>query len=375
MRRRWLGGLGVVLLLCGAAEGGTKTTVEQLRGMLAELRQEHKADDQVANRLKDLELTEPLTESAMHSFADDEPGLLTLVQLRILALESALLAPPDAELPKVAAPDAAMQGAMMKRMVEYIAKRYSHVPRMTADKILTRYQNGPEEFHAGSGQKSQMAVSNPGVAPPNPYFRYMGKRTAVVPVQGGIELPGLKTNPNSFVSQQAQVVSDGSGPVLGVILLDAAKGKLSWQRWQMIDGRQVGVFAYAVPRSQSHYQMSYCCFPKMESIGIRTAGIEAWGVATSFEPFESTPGYHGELFVDPATGEVVRVILQTDMKPEELVVSEETRLDFGEASVGGAAYILPLREVTLRTVVPFGDSFQVAIKQRTLLNAEFANYR
>ena len=52
----------------------------------------------------------------------------------------------------------------------------------------------------------------------------------------------------------------------------------------------------------SHYEVRYCCFPVMEIHGMATAGIGSAGVVTSYEEFHSTPGYHGELFLDPATG-------------------------------------------------------------------------
>ena len=45
----------------------TKTTVEQLQSLLADLHQQNRSDETIANRLKDVSLTEQLTPSAIAS--------------------------------------------------------------------------------------------------------------------------------------------------------------------------------------------------------------------------------------------------------------------------------------------------------------------
>ncbi len=42
------------------------------------------------------------------------------------------------------------------------------------------------------------------------------------------------------------------GPILGVVLIDAAKSKLSWARWQQENGKSIAVFQFTVDRG---------CFP------------------------------------------------------------------------------------------------------------------
>jgi hypothetical protein len=376
MRRVWLSAVGVLVVACGMAYGGTGTmTVQDLRGILAEMQANHKDDQEVANRLKLVKLSEPLTPEVMNTFVAYQPGPLTIVQLQVLSLETALMAPPAEELPKAAAPDIATQGAMLKLMVTYITKQYAQVPRLTADKKMARYQNGSQVFHAGSGQKSQMSNANSDVLPPDPFFRFLGEKKFAVPVQGGFELPGKKVSADKFAELNLQPAPDGMVPNLGMVLGDAARGKLAWERWQTIEGKQVAVFAYAVPRGISHYDVQYCCFPVMEMHGMVSAGVSAAGVVTSYEEFRSTPGYHGELFVDPATGVVVRLILEADFKPSDPVLNEDTRIDYAPVSLGMAQYVAPAMQVRQTTLIPFGESLLAVLKQMTLEKAEYSNYR
>ncbi len=376
MRRLWLVVVAMIFASCGMAYGGgAKMTVKDLRGLLAQMQADHKSDELVANRLKEVKLSEPLTPEAMNSLVDYQPGPLTIVQLQVLGLETALLAPPAEELPKAAAPDAAAQGAMLKRLVEYITKQYAQVPRLSAEKKTARFQNGPDAFHPGTGQRSQMAISDPGVKPPDPYFRSVGQTRAEVVVQAGFELPGKKVTPHEFAKQNAQAAPTGMVPVLGMVLEDAAQGKMGWARWQMIDGKQTAVYAFSVPAKISHYDVSYCCFPVMEVFGGSTQGIGAWGVSNDYEEFHTKPGYHGELFLDPATGVVVRLIFETDFKTSHLVLQEDTRIDYAPVRVGAARYVLPSAEIRQTTFIPYGESFRVAAKQTILAKAEYSNYR
>ena len=106
-----------------------------------------------------------------------------------------------------------------------------------------------------------------------------------------------------------------------------------------------------------------------------SAGVSAAGVVTSYEEFHSTPGYHGELFLDPATGAVLRLILETDFNAGDPVVNEDTRIDFATVSVGALQYVVPVMEVRQTTLIPLGESLQAVLKQTTLAKAEYANYR
>ncbi len=365
-----------------------KVTVKQLDDFLAEQHSASKSDDAVATKLKEMELTEQLTTATMNSFTRYEPGPMTVTQIRVLAISSAMLPPPAADLPTAAAPDAAAQAAIMAKAVDYASKVYAHLPKMMANKTTTRYQNGINYIATDSGTGSNMAGGNLTVRPEDQYIRMLGQNTAQIQSDGGIEMPPAKTKQSDPASQNGQISQGGAGPVLGMILMDAAKGKMNWLRWQTIEGKQVAVFAFEVAKKQSQYKIDYCCFPERSNVGSAvpmggsgisgqsaTGGMSAThGTSVTWHNFKANPGYKGEIFVEPETGTILRLITQAELKPTDLVHQEDIRVDYGTVEIGGKPYILPVRNVVLTEVVPNGDSFVKFSTRRTLFDVEYTDY-
>jgi hypothetical protein len=362
-------------------------TVSQLDALLAEMHQQNKGDDATANRLKDVELIEQLTEPVMNGFVKYEPGPETIVQIRVLALESALLPPPPPDLPTTPAPDQASQKEIMSRAIDYVTQDFNRLPRFTADKTTARYQNGEDIVRTSTGAGSQMAHTDLGFNPASQYFRFLGQHAVPITVESGIELPA-KNKSTDPASQNGQISQAGGGPLLGLVLTDAAKGMVSWLRWEKIGGREMAVFGFAVARKQSHYQVNYCCFPKSEDVGshigaspVGVAGgggspsAANYGVATSFEPFKTTAAYHGEMFIDPATGTIARLTLQAEFKPTDYVQQEDTRIDYGPVEAAGKKYVVPIESIVLVTVIPSGQSYQKMSRRRTLFDIKYSNYQ
>jgi len=362
----------VALLISLASWAATKISVSQLDSMLADMHSQSKSDEATANKLKEVELTDQLTEAAMNSFVKYQPGPETIVQIRVLALESALLPPPPADLPETPAPDQATQKAIMSRAIDYVTQDFSHLPRFTADKTTARYQNG-EDFIRTSTGVARIAHSDLGLDPASIYIRYLGEHSTPVVLQGGVEMRPAKAKAQDPASQNGQISQGGPGPVLGVVLLDAARGQIGWLRWETLGGKQTAVFGFAVNRKQSNYQVNYCCFPKSEDVGSHNGAIH--GVSTTFEPFKTTAGYHGEFFIDPETGAVVRLIMQAELKPTDYVQQEDTRIDYGPVEIGGKQYVVPVQSIVLTTVVPSGQSFQKVTMRRTAFDIKYSNYQ
>ena len=82
-----------------------------------------------------------------------------------------------------------------------------------------------------------------------------------------------------------------------------------------------------------------------------------YGTATTFDPFKATPGYQGEVFIDPDTGTVMRLIIEAEFKPTDLVQQENTRIDHASTEIGGTSYLVPVRSVVQTVVVSTGNSF------------------
>jgi tetratricopeptide (TPR) repeat protein len=385
--RRFLTLLTMALAPTLALAATTKATVQQLDSLLADMHKHSKTDDQVANALREIELTEQLLPSMMNSFVQYQPGPQTIVQIRVLALSSALLSPPPADLPDTPPPDQATQAAIIARATDYTAKQFDPAPKLTSDKLTLRYQNGEDFVRAANGAGSNMAHSDLGLDPASQYLRFFGQTSASIVTQGGVELPP-KTSNQDPGGPNGQISPVGAGPILSSVLREVGPEKMTWLRWETVGSERLAVFSFAVNRKQSHYQVNYCCFPKTENvgshIGMTPNGVssggkpptsENLGTATFFEPFNSTVGYHGELFVDPGTGTVVRLIVQAELKPTDFILQEDTRMDYGTVEVGGKAYVVPTRNILLTTMVPSGNSFGKFTKRRTLFDASYSNYQ
>lgn len=383
--RRLLIAMSIFLMMALPAMASSKVTVQQLGALLSELHQQGKSDEAAATKLKELELSEQLSMATMNSFTQYQPGPLTTTQIRILGVESALLPPPASDLPSEAAPDHAAQAAMMSRAVDYVGHRYANLPKLTADRQTIRFQNGVTKIHTNSGTYSNFGSGEPGMNAENPYLLMLGVHTEPVESEHGIELQTPVVKQKNPASQNGQISEGGSGLVLGVILVDAAKGDMAWQRWEMVNGKKAAVFSFTVNKKQSHYKVNYCCFPVMENIGGAGAVNQAanmpsitaqpGGMATSFKSFKAAPGYHGELYVDPETGTIVRLITKADLKPTDLVQQEDIRVDYGPVTVDGKQYVVPLQSMILTQVVPNGDAFVKYSTRRTLFDVEYQNYR
>jgi hypothetical protein len=148
--KKW--GLVLVLVLAATpAWCAKKVTVAELKDTLATMHHDNKSDADVANALKQLELSEQLTRETMNGLIADVPGPLTTEQIYVLEARSALLPPPPADVPTAAAPDAAAQKAMLDKTADYVSKNYGQLPALSATKTTIRFQDNVEAAAPSSG--------------------------------------------------------------------------------------------------------------------------------------------------------------------------------------------------------------------------------
>jgi len=368
----------VFFVAAAPAWAAKKITVQELKETLLSLQQARKSDEEVATQLKQVELSEELTRGAIAGMAADVPGPLYTEQMHILEGRSAILAPPAADLPAIPAPDTTTQRLILGKMVNYITKTYMQSPHLTASKITSRYQDGVEGIRTSSGVTSNMPQVDRAWATPNIFMRLLGTHSSTVESEKGIE-KAVVSKVKAPWTQNGQVSESGPGPILSVILQEAAvAGQLKWLRWETVEGKQTAVFSFAVPKEQSLYRVDYCCFPITDSAGsVGYEGVEAnFQTGTSWKAFKTVVGYHGKFFVDPDTGTVVRLITQAELKPTDFVHQEDMRIDYGAVTVDSKQYVLPLDSFTMTEVVPNGDNYAARYSVRhTLFTAEYRDYK
>ena len=327
----WMRIAVIPLILMGCALpvlAARQVTVAELQQLLAAQVAAHKSDAEIAQKLSDLALTEELTPLTLQHIATAAaPGPLTAQVLELLADASALLAPPASELPDAAKPDMTAQRAMFSTAVDYVVKTLRHLPDFLATRETRSFDDSPN------------VVSHSGYASITP-MHFVGTFHRDVTYRGGKEVlqaaeSGAKLN---SASGPVGLTTWGEfGPVLSIIVSDSLKGTVRWGRWEQGASGRVAVFNFAVPQASSHYGVDFCCAWQALNSQTNAAPIS----------YHETPGYHGELFLDPVSGAIVRVTLEAELKNRDLLGRAAISVQYGAVEIGGANYICPTRSVAI----------------------------
>ena len=389
-RIRWMALL--LLATSPAWPAAKKITVGELKDMLLTMHQQGKSDQDVANALKQVQLTEELTRTMMNSLVPAVPGQLSTEQIYVLEARSAMLAPPATDIPTTPAPDAAGQQALLTKAEDYVNKTYTQIPALTTTRTTLRFQDNVEALAASSGMHgsaTDVSVGS-GFVNPSQFVKYINASDATIGLDRGEEkLPEDKTRwgANGMI---ALMTPD---PGLGQVWNEAKDaGGAKWLRWELVNGKPAAVFAFQVPKKKTHIAVNVCCFPKIDQTGsARFSGQNGAGMPgggqgagggahgnfqtnTEYELYKTVAPYHGEFFVDPDTGTVVRMITQAELKSSDVVHQVDTRIDYGPATVGDKSLVLPLKTIVDTEVVPYGESGGGGYHERvTLLTSEFKN--
>lgn len=325
-------------------------TVSELRSMLDSMHRDQKSDADVAYALKQVQLSEELTPPVMASLMDDLPGTLSTEQIYVLEARSATLAPPPSDTPSAPAPDSAAQQTLLTKAETYAATTYGQLPALAVTRTTFRFQDTVEPL-----------VKDAAPAPVSPYnyVHYIDSTDAsIVLAHGAEQLPPDPTRwgPNRMI---AVMIPD---PDLAHVLEDVkAAGSVQWLRWERVSDKPVAVFSYSVPKKRSHLALNVCCFPDIRQDSILSIDDITMGrsnlATTQWSPFKAAGvPYHGELFIDPDSGIVVRMIVAAEQKPYEKVRREDTRVDYGPVTVGDKTMVLPVKRVVITEVSPTGQT-------------------
>lgn len=372
-----LGWILVFLVSASPAWAAKKITVQQLKDLLISEQQVRKSDADVAFELKQVDLSEELTASAIGSMLGSLPGPLTTEQITILEARSAVLAPPLADLPSTPPLDAAAQKALLDKAIAYAEKTYAHLPHLTATKDTARYQDDTQPPIAGANKDLSASWEDPNQGTANKFIHFIAFTETPVESRNGAEIASRGKDKTPW-GANGQIVLYGQGPVLGTIVQEAqAAGKLAWLRWETVNGKPTAVFSFAVDKKKSHYAVDYCCFPDTDRVGGTNSVIaNTTQMYSSWKDVKATVPYHGELFVEPETGIVVRLVIKADFKSSDVVHQEDTRIDYSIVTVGATALTLPVRTIVNTEVVPVGDDSSSKFTIRhTLFTTQYKNYQ
>jgi hypothetical protein len=317
-----------------AAKG---VTVAQLEQTLTTISAAHRPDAEIARQIAGIKLSERITEATLarlkaHLDADSQAALA----LQLLADQSAFLDPPASELPATSVPDDATQQRMLEAARNYVAQMLPRLPNLLATRSTLRYDDSPQGLKKGGW-----------------------------PVRLGLHLVDTSSReisvrderdslPSAVWQQQSGLVSKGEfGSTLGMILADTAKGKATWSHWEQIAGDPAAVFQYSVPRSASNYEVTGYQQPTAEYAnltgrqGVAGIGPQLSNHSSDITPTVTKPGYHGSLWLDPATGTILRITIEADAKGGAPFQRASILVEYGPVQIGDSRFICPMRSVAL----------------------------
>jgi len=304
----------------GIGQDGTtrQVTVSQLEQFLAAQKAAHTSDRAVAQQLSAVELNEALTDITLDRLKSTyKPGEQTATELDVLADLSAFLDPPDVEThgKNPAAP--ADEKQILSRATTFAIVTLEHLPDFLSLRTTKSFEDVPV-FTADSNFQSGMHAT--GTSLREVAFRN-GREFASDVASPAAEMPANAV--------QKELSSAGEfGPVLATIMSDSAQGKIAWSRWENVRSGLLAVFHYEVPKEAAHYEISLCC---------------AWNVAKeAFESYDGKPAYHGNIWVDPASGAILRVTLVADFENLADPPRFGLLVRYGKVEIEGSSLICPL---------------------------------
>lgn len=380
--------LAILLLFCVSASlvwAGKTITVSQLDEMLRAMHRDNKSDTEVSSALKQVELSEELTRSKMNSLVQYVPGPLSTEQIYVLEARSAALAPPASDIPAIPAPDEAAQQALLAKAATYTTS-YAQLPSLRALRTTLRFQDNLEALAQSTGQagSAKEITVGSGSMGPDHFLRYIRSTDKEIGFEHGVQrLPADKTQWGA----NGMIALMDPDPDLAQVFRDAKDaGTIKWQRWEIVNGKRAAVFSFQVPKKAAHIAVNVCCFPKIDQAGIadfsNASGIDSrpggnFQTNTDWHPYkQSSLPYHGEFFIDPDTGIVVRMITQMEPKSSDVVHQDDIRTDYGPVTVGGRTLVLPVRAIAITEVVVNGEAGAGGYSTRhTLFTSEYKNYQ
>jgi hypothetical protein len=329
--------LGLLTAIAFPAWAAKPVTVAQLEQELTTISAAHKADAEIARQIAGTKLAERLTEATLGRLnAHLDKGSQAALALQLLADQSAFLEPPLSELPATSVPDEVTQQRMLEATRNYVAGMLPRLPNFLAARSIHRYDDSPQELKKGAW-----------------------------PVRLGLHLVDTSSReisvrdergslPSAVWQEQSGLISKGEfGSTLGMILAKTAKGKVTWGHWEQIAGDPAAVFHYSVPKSASSYEViGYQ--PTAEEYANLKGGHGVAGIgphlsshSSDITPTITRPGYHGSLWLDPATGTILRITIEADAKEGAPFQRASILVEYRPVQIGDSRFICPVRSVAL----------------------------
>jgi len=305
----------------------TTLTVAQLYTFIqnsVQLMKEGKQSDrETAEFLAATKLSDRLDDRSVEMMEGLGIGPRTVEALRKLSQQSQSLpiaqaiAPPAP--PRQAPPPTSEEQAAIIDAVRTYALDYSHsLPDFICTQVTRRYYAAPPGTRYGGpegGDPSYRLSDTLTIR-----LSFVDQKEDYKPVM----VNGALTN-QDYKSLGGTLVSGDFGSMMNEIFERRTEARFEWARWATLRGKLAMAFGYHVDQSRSQWHITY-----------DTGNLDI------------VPAYHGLVFVDPKSHEVVRLTQEAENIPAGFPVhAVETILDYDYEDISGHTFLLPMKDETL----------------------------
>lgn len=315
-----------------------RMTVAQFEQMLLTERAAHKSDIEIARKISEIELSERLTDVALARLNKFASGSQPAMALLLLADRSAFLEPPANELPATPAPDASTQQQLLETAKRYAVQSLPNLPNLLATRTTLNFDDSPQEVTKG-GYLQRIGL------------HLIGTSKTEVSVRNERENPSIRTKTTTSPAQGGLMTWGEFGSTLLIILGDSSQGETSWSHWEQTSSGLMAVFHYQVPKTASHYEIDTPREQIQPNGGsnrwARTGGMSAMTASSKTAMVRTKPGYQGSLWIDPATGTILRVTLVADLKGNSTIERGAILVEYGPVAIAEKTLICPVRSLAL----------------------------
>ena len=357
-------------------------TIAQLEQML--VASHGMSDKALAKQLGELELTERLSTVRLKKLQCSAPGEKSRQVLLVLSDISAFHDLPAGETPQLATPDSDTQSKILSKVAEYIREDLPRQIDIVVSRDTAHFDNLKVVSFNHSGFSTEWAKTKteveleavPSVVPlsaaavvENQPYHFIEKTSDTLTYRNGAEeVSGLPPPDHRGQPPPSGLTNWGVfGPLLEVVINDISGGNTKWSHWEQGARKVLAVFRFDVPEDQSNYDVQYCCFTSGKTWDF--SGKELWNVYESL-----TPAYHGEVAVDPETGAIHRLTIQTDIPAGQPIYGAQVLVEYGWVELGRREYLLPAKSVAISVApVPVMVQEGHCVDSQTCVHGHFAH--
>jgi hypothetical protein len=283
-----------------------KMTDKELAGYLSKVKLTERLDDRAIEELQGAGNIGPKTLEALHALRE-----------RSQSLASAKLPPPEPKPVPIPPPSSQEQAAIIDEVREYALNYSKTLPDFICTQVTRRFAApAPGTKYGGSADSEPRWTALDTLTIKLSYFEQKEDYKLI--------LVNNTLTTQDYGTLGGSTTTGDFGSMMREIFEPASQAHFEWDHWGTLRGRRVLAFSYRVAQSRSQWHIVY--EKKMDIV----------------------PAYHGLVYVDKETHEVMRVTLEAENIPAGFPIHRaDTVLDYDFQQLSGKTFLLPLKSTTI----------------------------